>query len=261
MATTTNKGIILSGVPVAWIQFINQYTATISELWRFDNLQAANMKAKLSTAAAAGGSNVDINRSDGAIIRFPKDSLIISGIDETELTENAASGVDSTGLGEIILTTNEMPLVDAAGVAASFGMIPPRGLNVVDATWSEFVARLYANKDSLLLIAVPMGFSYDSRAIGGTGTADGYYYLICKLSSDIDLTANNTPMSLALTFVSYKITSSVAEATWVTNLQAATPTAITLKLGGSTISLSPPAITAAGAANLYDGIPFIQKDS
>jgi hypothetical protein len=236
-------------VPVAWLQLINPNTAVIDELWRFDNLQSANMKLIRGGAVAAGGNNIDINRSDGGIIRFPKDSLIINGLDESAVTESASASVDATGYGEITLVTNEMPIVDSGGEAAT------------DVTWSQFVARLYANKDSLLLIAVPMGFTYASRFESGTHEADGYYYLICKLSSDIDLTANNTPMSLSLTFVSYKITSSIAEATWVTNLQAATPDPILLKLGGSsTISLAPPAITAGGAGDLYDGIPFVQKD-
>jgi len=249
--STTNKGIILSGAPVAWIQIIaDPNTPSCSETWDFDNLQSAQLKLIRSSSGKTGSNNIDINRSDGGIIRFPKDTVIISGVDESIMTEDATTSVDATGLGEIILVTNESPI--GKNTASS------------DTTWSAFIQRLYANKDSLLLIAVPIGFTYSSK-LSGTGShkADGYYYLVCKLNSDIDMTANNTPMSLSLTFVSFKITSSASDANtaWPAYLQTVTWSDINLKLGGTnTITLNPPTITASAAADLYAGKPSIIKD-
>lgn len=247
--STTNKGIILSGVPVAWVQIIaNPNTPNCAEIWRFDNLQSAQIKLIRGGAAAAGGNNIDINRSDGGIIRFPKDSLIISGLDESAVTEAASTSVDATGFGETVLVTNESPI--GVGAAAT------------DVTWSAFIQRLYLNKDALLLICVPVGFTYSSRFGSGSHEADGYYYLICKLSSDIDMTANNTPMTLSLTFISYKITSSASDAdtAWPTYLKTVTFSNTALKLGGSTITLSPPTITTECAADLYAGKPYVIQD-
>ena len=257
VASTTNKGIILHGAPVAWIQTINPNTGAIAEIWRFDNLQSAQLKLIRGGAAAAGSNNIDINRSDSGVIRFQKNTLIINGVDESAVTEAATTNVDATGFGELILVTNQAPI--AVGEA------------LADNTWSEFINRLYANKDTLLLIAVPIGFTFASRYEAGTHEADGYYYLVCKLSSDIDMTANNTPMSLSLTFVSYKVSSSLDKGAFGTdatptgivrtNMINATWTDIGLKLGGSsTITLNPPALLQADADLLFAGNPVVKKD-
>lgn len=106
MPTTTDKKIILTGSPFAWIHKVD--AGALTELWKFDNLQSTTYKIMKPGANSQQGENIDINRADGAIWRFKKTNLVLSGEDESDITPADASS-DASGKGEITLVVNEAP--------------------------------------------------------------------------------------------------------------------------------------------------------
>lgn len=179
---TTNKSMILSGTPFAWIHKIAA-TGAPAIKYKFDNLQSATYKLiRPSSDAAASGENLDINRADGGIIRFPKTSLIIDGKDESDITPASASS-EATNKGEITLVINEAPV----------GM-----------SWTQFIKDLKTEFSSLFCVTIGTGFTYDSR--NTQKKADGWLYMFAKLNNDIEQQLNNGATSLTLTFASYLCT-------------------------------------------------------
>lgn len=227
MPTTTDRKIILTGSPFAWIQTITG--GALAAKWTLSNLQSSSYKALVSSTAATTGENIDINRADGAIIRFPKDSLILSGITESEETSVETSS-DATGLGEITLVLNEAP--------------------VESNSMTAFLKELKSLKSSLFLITIGTGFSYKAKTDAALKKPEGFVHMIGKLSSDIEQSLGNSPSALTLTFVSYK-NSGLDDA----DLTGATFTAITWKKGGTgdVSGITPPAIAAGEATSLLEG--------
>jgi hypothetical protein len=226
MATTFDKNIILSGAPFAWLHTINE--GTITEKWRFDNLQNSTYKLT-KPGTDTGGENIDIQRADGVIIRFPKTSKILSGKDETDITPADASS-DATGKGEITIVTNEAPLNATS--------------------YPEFINELRANMDKFWMITIGTGYSY-ANSISASRKPNGYIHMIGKINTDIEQTLDSNPSSLSITFVAYT-NSGLEEA----DLTAATFTAITLKLGGTgkdKTGIAPAAIDATGADIILSG--------
>ena len=237
--TNATESIVLHGAPVAWIQEITE--ASLAELFHFDYLQEPKIKLPLSGTASKGGNNIDIKGADGSILRFPKGSLIIDAITQEEVTEDATADVDATGFGEITLALNKAPS-DAAYKR-----------------WTTFIKTLYDKKDSLFLIAIPTGFTYKGRNVDSPKNVDGYCYLICKRSSDIELTMNDTPTTLSVTFISFRVADSMAGGDISTALTGATWTAINMKIGTSTyIALTPVALVSDDATLLKAGKPVLK---
>jgi hypothetical protein len=227
MPTTVNKRLILSGAPFGWLhELATGAPGTITSLWRFDNLQSAQIKA-LIPGDQQSGENIDINRADGAIWRFSKYNLVLSGEDETDITPASASS-DATGKGEITLVTNEAPL--------------PTTIN----SWTAWLESLKGKFNSLFMLTVPTGFTLHSRDT--QKKVDGYAHMLCKLSTGIDLQLNNNPGSLSLTFVSYK--NSLAGLTG-TIIEAATFTGIVHKGKGD--SYAPEALEVGDGDLLLAG--------
>ncbi len=178
MSTTTDKKIILSKCPLAWLYKIDESADTLTLAYKFDNLSDVVIKM-LIAGSAAGGENTDFTRADGAIVRFPKESLILDGATELQVASDSG-GADASGLGEITITTNEA--------------------DVASTSWTAFCANLNLNKDAKYLLIVGTGFSYNRTGTGSTRKPDGYAFMIGKITSDIEVTS----VPLTITFAAQK---------------------------------------------------------
>lgn len=229
MPTTTDKKIILTGSPFAWIHKVD--SGALTELWKFDNLQSSTYKIMKPGANSQQGENIDINRADGAIWRFKKTNLVLSGEDESNITPADASS-DASGKGEITLVINEAP------ISAN--------------SWTAFIKDLKDNMDKFFLVTIGTGFSYKAKTDATLKKPEGFVHMIGKINSDIEQQLNNNPASLSITFVSYKNSGLEAADLTAANLF----TAITWKLGGTgsdVTGIKPSDITSGDAAKLLDG--------
>jgi len=229
MPTTADKKIILTGSPFAWIHKIEN--GNISELWRFDNLQSSTYKILKPGSSSQGSENIDINRADGVIWRFPKTNLILSGEDESDITPADASS-DASNKGEITLVINEAPIEANS--------------------WTAFIKELKDNMDAKFLITIGTGYSHKARTDATLRKPDGFIHMIGKINNDLEQQLNNNPASITITFVSYK--NSGLEATDLTAVSLFT--AITWKLGGTgkdIEGIKPPDILSTDAERLLTG--------
>lgn len=225
--STTDKRIILSMAPFFWVHELASGTpGTIAELWRFDNLQSGNIKIP-KPGEESSGDNIDINRGDGAIWRFPKYNLVLDGSDESDITPTDSSG-DATGKCDVSVLTNEAPL-------------PTTIISMT--AWLE---AWQAKFNSLFMITCPIGFTQHSRDT--QKKVDGYVYCLAKMNAGIDLGLSNSPASLSLEFISYKNTLSGLTGAII---EAATFTGIVHKGKGDTYT--PPSLTAGDGDVLLAG--------
>ena len=242
MAKDYVSSVIVHGAPVAWMQEIT--VDTLSEVFHFNYLQDIEGKMARGGSAGAGSNNTDISGADGSILRFPKESLIIDAITEEQVVEDASTSADATGYGEITITYNKSPL------DASYKK------------WTTFLKTLNEKKDSLWLIAIPTGFTHKGRYQDLVQNVDGYMYLICKCNSDIVFKLTGAPVTVALTFISFRGADSLAGGDLATALTTATWTAIDMQIGTSkNITLTPPDLTADDAAVLKVGKPVLKEIS
>lgn len=229
MPTTTDKKIILTGSPFAWIHKIED--EDLSELWKFNNLQSSTYKILKPGSSSQGSENIDINRADGAIWRFPKTNLILSGEDESDITPADASS-DASNKGEITLVINEAPMESNS--------------------WTAFIKQLKDNMDAKFLITIGTGYSHKARTDATLRKPDGFIHMIGKVNNDLEQQLNNSPASITITFVSYK--NSGLEATDLTAVSLFT--AITWKLGGTgkdIEGIKPPDLLSTDAEKLLTG--------
>jgi len=229
MPTTTDKKIILTGSPFAWIHKIEN--EDLSELWKFNNLQSSTYKILKPGSSSQGSENIDINRADGAIWRFPKTNLILSGEDESDITPADASS-DASNKGEITLVINEAPIESNS--------------------WTAFIKQLKDNMDAKFLITIGTGYSHKARTDATLRKPDGFIHMIGKVNNDLEQQLNNSPASITITFVSYK--NSGLEATDLTAVSLFT--AITWKLGGTgkdIEGIKPPDLLSTDAERLLTG--------
>lgn len=183
MATTMDKRMIMKGGPFAYLYEASE--GALSLAYTFDNLATGTqIVLPKADAAAASSNNLDATRADGAIIRFPAETLVVSGVDETDITP-AEESTDATGKGRITIVTQEAPL--------------PTTIN----SWAAFMADLKSKHDSLFLLTVATGFAYGG-ATAGTPKVDGWARMLCKINNDLDFTFGNQITALTLEFVSYK---------------------------------------------------------
>ncbi|MBE2189327.1 MAG: hypothetical protein IAE98_07645 [Candidatus Kapabacteria bacterium] len=229
MPTTTDKKIILTGSPFAWIHKIEN--EDLSELWKFNNLQSSTYKILKPGSSSQGSENIDINRADGAIWRFPKTNLILSGEDESDITP-ADTSSDASNKGEITLVINEAPIESNS--------------------WTAFIKQLKDNMDAKFLITIGTGYSHKARTDATLRKPDGFIHMIGKVNNDLEQQLNNSPASITITFVSYK--NSGLEATDLTAVSLFT--AITWKLGGTgkdIEGIKPPDLLSTDAERLLTG--------
>ena len=229
MPTSSDKKIILTGSPFAWVHKID--AGAITELWKFNNLQSSTYKILKPGSSAQSSDNIDINRADGAIWRFPKTNLILSGVDETDITP-AGSSSDATNKGEITLVTNEAAIESNSPTA--------------------FIKSVKDNLDSIFMITIGTGYSHKARTDLTLRKPDGFIHMIGKINNDLEQQLNNSPTSLTMTFVSYKNSTIEETDLTVTSLF----TAITWKLGGTgkdVDGIKPPDIISGDAQKLLLG--------
>lgn len=229
MPTTTDKKIILTGSPFGWVHLIDN--GALTELWKFNNLQSSTYKILKPGSSSQGSDNIDINRADGAIWRFPKTNLILSGIDETDITPADASS-DASNKGEITLVANEAPIESNS--------------------WTAFIKAVKEKMDAKFLVTIGTGYSHKARTDATLRKPDGFIHMIGKINNDIEQQLNNNPSILTTTFVSYK--NSGLEETDLTAIDLFT--AITWKLGGTgkdVEGIKPPDIVSADAQKLLAG--------
>lgn len=182
MSTSAEK-ILLSGVKTAWIYSLVPGTPdTFSLKYSFDNLANGSIKVP-RTATAANSNNVDVTAADGGITRFPAETYIVSGIDDTEIISEDG-GLNSSGLGEITLVTNEAP-IESSSV-------------------TSFLNELKNNPDDTYLIIVPTGYSYNRTGAGTAKKPDGFAYMFGQRTSDLDLAMANSVSTISLTFAAQK---------------------------------------------------------
>jgi len=192
MSVTYDKRILLSQAPFAWIYPLKKTDGaepedppvwSLDQEWLYDNIQQTTLKFP-AIGSGDSGETIDINRGDGAIVRFKKSVLVLDGKDGTDITP-ADAQADASGEGEITFITNETPektTTDFTGHA-------------------NYIETLKAKRGERFLVVVPMGWTSVSME---TGTPDGYAYMVGKINSDIDLTFGGEPTSHSITFVAYK---------------------------------------------------------
>jgi hypothetical protein len=234
-AETVPKRVIISNAPFGWIHKLaaGDPAGSITELYRFDNL--SDSEIKLTVAEASGsGDNVDIKRGDGAVWRFSKFNIVLSGVDETDITP-ASQGSDASSKAVMTITTNEAPLP------------------VTITSMTLWLKDLVAKKGDLLMITLPVGFTYDART--NQGKVDGFVRMLGKLNNDIDLKTNDSPSTIALEFVSYKCTLAGVDDVLI---EAATYTGIVWK--GKAITITPPNLSVGDGDELIAGnVVFAQS--
>jgi hypothetical protein len=228
---TMDKKVILQGTPLVWVHEITGASEdAITALWKFDNAQSVEATLKLASSATSDTEQIDLGRADGATIKYDKNTLAISGTDETDVTP-AASSTDATGLGVVKFTLNEA--------------------DYDSTTWTEFVAELKSKMNNKFFITIGTGQSLYSMNNTSYKKPDGFIHMIGKINADVTLSwAGNTPTTIALEFVSYKATALV-DADITALYDGSTLNGIVWKLGGTTITIYPPVITAGNATSLH----------
>lgn len=178
--------IILNDAPVAWLLSVDEGKGVVGKVHNliadaagrllFNNTQDSGYKLK-NPAAAAATEKLQINRGDGAVIEFAKQSLTIDGT-----TEAATGGSSSTVVNaEITFNTAQM---DTDSV-----------------TWTAYLNKLKALIGKKFIAILPTGFTWNAQN-ATTPNAEGFIFQACVLSTDLDFkkAANTaTPVTFTLT--------------------------------------------------------------
>lgn len=256
----TDKNIVLHGTPVGWlagVRFDEDTGAVVvaptdpttaltdPDDFRllFNNIKKANGKVTMKGAESTSGEYIDIEAADNAITRFPKVSRITDGTDDTQILTDPTKDENATAKGEITLELNQADMDRTS--------------------WTGFLKYLYENKDGFWFICVPTGFNYHNRYIADVKKADGYIYMLAKISSDIEWTAENAPATLSVSFVSYKFASSSSLfATSMAYSVFGTPNYAfgTLRLMGTEpyVSITPEVLSVEESEDIAKGIPVFK---
>lgn len=184
MPTTMDKKMIIQGVPTAWVFLMTTGTGSsdnvLTPLWFFDNLNDGSAKKLLSGSSSSNQEYVEFSRNDDAKIKFPKESLDISGINEGILpSSNTATEASSDG--EMTIVTNEAPIQCTS--------------------MTDFYAEIIANKDNKMLIVMPTGYSYNRMGTNLSKKPDGFAYMFGRITSDLEI-KNAGVQPFTLTFAS-----------------------------------------------------------
>ena len=226
------KNIAISGSPFGYIIPINEKTGALSPALRFANLQSSSYKLLKQEDENSATENLDISRCDNGTIRFPKQTIVLSGIDGKKVGKDASG--TGTKSGEITMQLNE-----ADENATS---------------WTEGVAKIASEvAGKLCLVAIGAGFTY-SGLNASTKNVDGWVYMLGKTNNDLEVQLGNNASTLSLTFESHK--PSVAD---TATIKAAISGAnvfgpITYYIGEATEpTVTAPAISAGNADLLLAG--------
>lgn len=237
MALTAKKKIILSGVPIAWLHWIQPFVDlsptdtdfAFNELC-LDNLQSASYKMP-KPGSDSGGEYIDINRADGAIWRFNKQTLYLDGVTEADITPPDSSAA-ATGKGEITIVINEAPISSNS--------------------WTSFIETLKTYQSYYWLVTIPTGYSYDSEA---DGTADGFVTILGKINSDLEGQLGSDPSPLSITFVTYDDSDLLCSPNTLEEyLENLTFTPIQVKKGVQGGSMTGPSIVPGAGGKAFTGL-------
>lgn len=241
--TTADKNLIIQGAPFLWLHRIKSTggetpTYSLEELYRFDNLTANKINILATGETSSSGEYTDIIRIDKATWRYPKNTLILDGKDETDITP-ASANTDATKKAEVTFATQEASLGTDGFSQAGF---------------TAFLQSLMTHKDDIFILTTATGYTYANYNTDVTKKPDGYFFMACKLTSNIDYTPGEP---LSLTFSSNVATNATkamleASGTIVTDLY----TPIALKKGGTgkdLAAVAPTKLTDANAQLVLDG--------
>lgn len=209
MPGATNTNILLSGAPVAMCLGVRFDTATSDVVitdadqaasdiaatdgdvrMLFDNVKEIKVTGTLTSAAESNTENIDIEAADGQIVRFTKSSRIIDGETGTDVLTETESDENATGEATIEITVNEA--------------------DIDSSSWTGFLNKLKTWRNNYWYVNVPMGFNWTKRYNQSAATAvkaDGWAYMLGKMSMDLEHTGGTTPSTITLKFVSYKFVS------------------------------------------------------
>ena len=184
--STMADGIIITDVPVAWLCSVDDGKGVVFKVYNlladaskrlcYNNTQDSSYKLKNPAAAAATEKN-SINRGDGAVIAFPKNSLTIDGTTEKATGGSSSSVVNS----EITINVTQM---DTDSVS-----------------WTAYLNKLKTLLSKPHICILPTGFTHNTLT-AGTPNAEGFIFQACKISTDLDFkkSANAaSPHTLTLT--------------------------------------------------------------
>ncbi len=184
MSVTMDKKMILQGVPTAWVFLMTTGTGSadnsLTPLWFFDNLNDGTAKKLLSGSSSSGSEYIEFGRNDNAKIKFPKESLDISGINEA-IMPSSNTDTEASSDAEMTIVTNEAPIQCDS--------------------MTDFYAEIISNKENKLLIVMPTGYSYNRMGVGTSKKPDGFAYMFGKITSDLEI-KNAGAQPLTLTFSS-----------------------------------------------------------
>lgn len=248
---TAKNNVPLIGAPFAWllkqVKTVSGETTTytLEELFRFDNLASNEITVKAPASASSTGENQDLARADGATWRFKKNTLILDGELETDITPAAAS-TDATGLAEAVIGINEASLVtDLYTTAKGF---------------TAFYDKLIENQNETFIFVTGTGYSNQNYYNDTVTAPDGYFFLSCKITNDIKFKPGE-PISLTLS--SNKAISGFTNALLETagTITTGLLTAIDLKKGGDDGENSnvPTKLADAKCTKLLAGYPVFDS--
>jgi len=248
------KQIPLTDVPALWVLKISgsgsgvaiaspSGDADAGNRFKFDNLDEGSVFKALS-ADTQEGEKHEINIAGDIILEAPK---VVKRYDLTTLAnESAVAGDDDYMLPKDVTPSSS----EASGLAEVTSII--QGADIDSESWTNFVKKLTDNKDEYFLITVPTGFTHYSRS---QGKADGYAYMIGKLSSDIE-----SKKPLTLTFSSVSNPNITDDSAWSTALAAVDFSAApaseepgSINIKGTSTALVPANPVAEDASTLKNG--------
>jgi len=186
MSGTMKNKMQIRGTRIGYVYVLSENSSgsvSAKKLWTFDLLTASTLTMLIAGASEAGDS-LDIEMGDGAIIRFPAESLVIDGTDETEIASDTG-GSDASGKGTISMTTR--------GAPTQLGSVP------------EFLSEIIANKANKFLIVLPFGYTHARTGVATAAKPDGFAYMFGKITNDISF-AQGSDNNIQLDFASNKAT-------------------------------------------------------
>ena len=187
MGFSAKDKIVLTGAPFGYIHVVDDSVAgnpSIGGAMTFSNLQSVTYKLPKVESESESTENIDITRSDGAVIRFPKLAPTINGTDGT-IASKEATGT-ATGKGEVTMVINEAP-DEISG-------------------WTAFMKKLgeISEAGKLLYIVVPTGMTYSQRnTISANKKVDGWIHMLGRINNDIENQLGNSNATVSLTFVTH----------------------------------------------------------
>lgn len=230
MGFSAKDKIILTGAPFGYNAVIDEAGASLGEILTFSNLQSVTYKLPKVESESESSENIDITRSDGAVIRFPKLAPTISGVDGNIVAKDSTG--TATGKGEITMVINEAP-DEITG-------------------WTAYMNKLKELSGKLLYIVVPTGMTYSQRnSIAANKKVDGWIHMLGRINNDIENQLANSNATVSLTFVSHSTSADIT-----TDITGIVFPEISFYLGGTgkdVAGIKPPVLTAENVALLKSG--------